>query len=100
MSGNFGMQSAAGHLTVAAESENVGDNTVIVEGQLGPIPPGFPRGTEVRVTFEMGTDQVVTVTARHPGVATNLVLTKEVGAGSAAMRDEEQSKVDLLKQKV
>ena len=48
----------------------------------------------------MGTDQVVTVTARHPGVATNLVLTKEVGAGSAAMRDEEQSKVDLLKQKV
>ena len=67
-----------------AESENVGDNTVIVEGQLGPIPPGFPRGTEVRVTFEMGTDQVVTVTARHPGVATNLVLTKEVGAGSAA----------------
>lgn len=83
-----------------AESENVGDNTVIVEGQLGPIPPGFPRGTEVRVTFEMGTDQVVTVTARHPGVAANLVLTKEVGAGSAAMRDEEQSKVDLLKQKV
>lgn len=82
-----------------AESENIADNSIIVEGQLGPIPPGFPRGTEVRVTFEMGTDQVVTVTARHPGVNSNLVLTKEVGAGSAAMRDAEQSKVDLLKQK-
>lgn len=82
------------------ESGRVEDNKVIVEGQLSGIPTGYPRGTNVDVLFQMGTDQVVTVTARHPGASEPLVLRVEVGAGSAAMRDAEKAKVDLLKQKV
>lgn len=81
------------------ESENMADNRVIVEGSIEGIPAGYPRGTPVDIVLEMGTDQVITVTARHAGAARPLVLTVEVGAGSAAMREAEQAKVDLLKQK-
>jgi molecular chaperone DnaK len=81
------------------ESRRIDDSKVIVEGEITGIPGGNPRGTSVDIIFEMGTDQVITVTARHAAVRTPLVLTVEVGAGSAAMRDEEKAKVDLLKQR-
>ena len=81
------------------ESDAPADNKVIVEGTIAGIPAGHPQGTPVDIVFEMGTDQVITVTARHPGVPQPLVLTVEVGAGSAAMRETERAKVDLLKQK-
>jgi hypothetical protein len=39
------------------------------------------------------------VTARHAAVADPLVLRIEAGVSSSAMREEEQAKVNLLKQK-
>jgi molecular chaperone DnaK (HSP70) len=81
------------------QSRQPSDNKVIVEGEIPGIPFGQPAGTAVDIIFEMGSDQVITVTARHAAVPRPLVLTVEVGAGSAAMREEEQAKVDLLKQK-
>jgi molecular chaperone DnaK len=83
-----------------AESPKPEDNKTIVEGPIDSIPAGFPRGTPVEVTFAMGCDQTVEVTARHAAVAEPLVLRIEAGVSSDAMRDEEQKKVDLLKQKV
>lgn len=83
-----------------AESDRTSDNKVVVEGVIDGIPFGHPKGTPVDIRFEMGADQVITVTARHPANPKPLVLTVEVGAGSAAMRESEKAKVDLLKQKV
>jgi molecular chaperone DnaK (HSP70) len=82
-----------------AESRRPDDNRVIVEGDIAGIPRGNPRGMAVDIIFEMGTDQVITVTARHAAVRTPLVLSVAVGAGSATMREEEKAKVDLLKQR-
>src|SRR5258708_36356677 len=82
----------------SVESTNPSDNKVIIEGLIDEIPGGFPRGTPVEVTFAMGSDQTIEVTARHSAVADPLVLRIEVGVSSSAMRDEEQRKVDLLKQ--
>jgi molecular chaperone DnaK (HSP70) len=84
----------------ATESTEPGDNKVIVAGEITGIPTGHARGTEVDVTFEMRRDQTITVTARHPGANLPLVLAVTAGVGSTAMRDEEQAKVTLLKQRV
>lgn len=84
----------------SVESRGVTDNKVIIEGLIDSIPTGFPRGTPVEVTFAMGRDQTIEVTARHAAVAQPLVLRVEAGVSSATMRQEEQTKVDLLKQKV
>jgi molecular chaperone DnaK len=81
----------------ATESTEPGDNKVIVAGSITGIPTGHQRGTEVEVTFEMRRDQTITVTARHPGATDPLVLAITAGVGSSKMRDEESSKVNLLK---
>jgi molecular chaperone DnaK len=81
------------------ESDRVEDNKLVVEGMLEGIPAGQPRGTAVTVTFGMGRDQTIEVTARHPAVAVPLLLRAEMGAASSAMRDGEKAKVDLLKQR-
>ena len=83
----------------SVESAKPADNKVIIEGPIDNIPAGFPRGTPVEVTFAMGRDQTIEVTARHAAVAEPLVLRIEVGVSSAAMRDAELAKVNLLKQK-
>jgi molecular chaperone DnaK len=83
----------------SVESAKPTDNKVIIEGPIDNIPGGFPRGTPVEVTFAMGRDQTIEVTARHAAVAEPLVLRIEVGVSSAAMREAEQAKVNLLKQK-
>jgi len=81
------------------ESPRPADSKVIIEGPIDDIPAGFPRGTPVEVTFAMGRDQTIEVTARHAAVAEPLVLRIAAGVSSSAMRDEEQAKVNLLKQK-
>ena len=81
------------------ESDLVDDNKVVVEGMIEGIPAGHPRGTAVTVTFGMGRDQTIEVTARHPGVEAPLRLRAELGAASSIMRDDEKAKVDLLKQR-
>src|SRR6266581_3709699 len=83
----------------SVESTKPADNKVIIEGPIDNIPTGFPRGTPVEVTFAMGRDQTIEVTARHAAVAEPLVLRIEVGVSSSAMREAEQAKVNLLKQK-
>ena len=84
----------------SVESPKPTDSKVIIEGIIDNIPAGFPRGTPVEVIFAMGRDQTIEVTSRHAAVAHPLVLRIEIGMSSAAMRTEEQQKVDLLKQKV
>ncbi len=83
----------------SVESARPADNKVIIEGPIDDIPAGFPRGTPVEVTFAMGRDQTIEVTARHAAVTEPLVLRIEVGVSSPAMREEELAKVNLLKQK-
>jgi molecular chaperone DnaK (HSP70) len=83
----------------SVESGRPADNKVIIEGPIDNIPAGFPRGTPVEVTFAMGRDQTIEVTARHAAVADPLVLRIEAGVSSSAMREEERAKVNLLKQK-
>ena len=83
----------------SVESPRPADNKVIIEGPIDNVPAGFPRGTPVEVTFAMGKDQTIEVTARHAAVAEPLVLRIQAGVSSSAMRDEERAKVNLLKQK-
>ena len=83
----------------SVESPKPADSKVIIEGPIDDIPAGFPRGTPVEVTFAMGRDQTIEVTARHAAVTEPLVLRIQAGVSSSAMRDEEQAKVNLLKQK-
>jgi molecular chaperone DnaK len=81
------------------ESEQLEDNKLVVEGTIDRIPTGYVRGTAVTVTFGMGKDQTIEVTARHAGLTTPLVLQAEVGAASREMREGERAKVDMLKQR-
>ena len=83
----------------SVESPRPADNKVIIEGPIDNVQAGFPRGTPVEVTFAMGKDQTIEVTARHAAVAEPLVLRIQAGVSSSAMRDEERAKVNLLKQK-
>jgi molecular chaperone DnaK (HSP70) len=82
------------------ESDRLDDNKLVVEGKLEGIPAGHPKGTAVTVTFGMGRDQTIEVTARHAGVGTPLLLRAEMGAASSSMRNDEKAKVDLLKQRI
>ncbi|WP_462202855.1 Hsp70 family protein [Frankia sp. CcWB3] len=82
-----------------AESTAIDDNKVIVAGSISGIPPGHPLGTPVEVTFTMGGDQTIQVTASHEGAATPLVLEVRAGVGSEEMRAVESAKVSLLKQR-
>jgi molecular chaperone DnaK len=78
------------------ESVHEFDNKVVVEGVIGGIPRGHPRGTPVRVMFSMRRDQTIEVVARHDAVPEPLVLRVEAGIASAAVRAEEWAKVAAL----
>ncbi|MFQ6328243.1 Hsp70 family protein [Nocardia sp. CWNU-33] len=56
------------------------DTKVLIEGRIRGIPPGYPEGSEVRVTFEMGFDGVLHVTAHHIDADIPLVLATQTGA--------------------
>lgn len=62
------------------ESDRVGDVKVLIEGEISGIPPGFDEGSEVQVTFEMGFDGVLHVTAFHVEAGIPLELTATTGA--------------------
>ena len=81
------------------ESPRLEDNKVIVSGAISGIPAGHPRGTPVEVTFEMGRDQTIQVTATHAGASEPLVLRVTAGVGSEQMKADESAKVNLLKQR-
>ncbi|WP_040797333.1 Hsp70 family protein [Nocardia higoensis] len=63
-----------------AESIRPEDTKVLVEGRIRGIPPGYPAGSEVRVTFEMGFDGVLHVTAHHVDADMPLALSAQTGA--------------------
>ncbi|MFE9322701.1 Hsp70 family protein [Nocardia sp. NPDC052278] len=63
-----------------AASARPEDAKVLVEGRIRGIPAGYPEGSEVRVTFEMGFDGVLRVTCHHVDADIPLVLTAQTGA--------------------
>ncbi|WP_300019400.1 Hsp70 family protein [Pseudonocardia sp.] len=63
-----------------AESSRPEDAKVLVVGDITGIPPGYDEGAEVRVTFEMGFDGVLHVTAFHVDADIPLTLTATTGA--------------------
>lgn len=66
------------------------DSKVLIAGTIEGIPPGFGAGSEVRITFEMGFDGVLQVTARHIEANIPLVLTAETGATVSAAEVERE----------
>ncbi|WP_282785577.1 MULTISPECIES: Hsp70 family protein [unclassified Nocardia] len=56
------------------------DAKVLVEGHIRNIPPGYSAGSEVQVTFEMGFDGVLHVTAYHVEARMPLTLSVQTGA--------------------
>ncbi|HZG88908.1 MAG TPA: Hsp70 family protein [Pseudonocardia sp.] len=63
-----------------AESSRPEDAKVLIVGEISGIPPGHDEGSEVRVTFEMGFDGVLHVTAFHVEAGIPLTLTATTGA--------------------
>jgi hypothetical protein len=53
---------------------------VLIAGEISGIPTGYDEGSEVRVTFEMGFDGVLHVTAFHVDAGIPLLLTATTGA--------------------
>ncbi len=62
------------------ESGRPEDAKVLVQGEITGIPGGFDEGSEVRVSFEMGFDGVLHVTAFHVEAGIPLELTATTGA--------------------
>ncbi|MFC9999436.1 Hsp70 family protein [Nocardia sp. NPDC127526] len=63
-----------------AASTRPEDTKILVEGRIRDIPPGYPAGSEVQVTFEMGFDGVLHVTAYHVDAHMPLALSVQTGA--------------------
>jgi molecular chaperone DnaK (HSP70) len=64
------------------ESGNAEDNKVIASADITDIPPGHPAGTEIEITFRMGFDGILEVTAAHEGLA-DRALTVRVETSAA-----------------
>jgi hypothetical protein len=62
------------------ESSRPEDAKILIVGEITGIPPGYDEGSEVRVTFEMGFDGVLRVTAFHVDAGIPLQLTATTGA--------------------
>ncbi|MGW0039733.1 Hsp70 family protein [Gordonia sp. NPDC003376] len=56
------------------------DTKVLIEGAIDGIPPGFDENSEVQISFEMGFDGVLHVTAFHVAAGLPLTLTAKTGA--------------------
>lgn len=67
-----------------AESSRPEDCKVLVTGEITGIPPGYDEGAEVRVSFEMGFDGVLHVTAFHVDAGMPLELEVTTGATLSA----------------
>jgi molecular chaperone DnaK len=63
-----------------AESSRPEDVKILIMGEISGIPPGYDEGSEVQVTFEMGFDGVLHVTAFHVDAGIPLQLTATTGA--------------------
>lgn len=65
-----------------AESYRPEDNKVIAELSITDIPAGYPAGSQIEVTLEMGFDGMLVVTAQHEGAA-DRPLTLRIDTGTA-----------------
>lgn len=63
-----------------AESTRAQDVKVLVAGSIEGIPPGYDENSEVRVSFEMGFDGLLTVFAYHVDAGLPLTLAAQTGA--------------------
>ncbi|PZS33577.1 MAG: Hsp70 family protein [Pseudonocardiales bacterium] len=63
-----------------AESTRAQAAKVLVAGTIEGIPPGYSEGSEIRVTFDMGFDGVLSVLAFHVEAGIPLTLTAQTGA--------------------
>lgn len=80
------------------ESERPADNNVLISGSIVGIPSGYPRGTAVDVTFSMGADGLLDVTAHHVAKNEPLQLRVETGAAlDASTIAAERAQVSLIK---
>ncbi|MGH9156026.1 MAG: Hsp70 family protein [Acidimicrobiales bacterium] len=75
-----------------AESRRLEDNNILTEGIIEGIPPGYPAGTDIEVTFTMGYDGLLEVTASHAALDHALRLRVEteslVNERTAAEREQ------------
>jgi len=62
------------------ESSRPEDAKVLIEGTIRDIPGGYEQGSEVQVTFEMGFDGVLHVTAFHVEAGIPLTMSAKTGA--------------------
>ncbi len=62
------------------ESSRVEDAKILTVGEITGIPPGYSAGSEIQVTFTMGFDGVLHVTAYHVDAGIPLALTVTTGA--------------------
>lgn len=82
------------------ESETAADNNVLISGSIVGIPTGYPSGTAVNVTFSMGADGMLEVTARHAAKDEPLQLRVETGAAlSPDVVAAERAQVSLVKRR-
>ena len=71
------------------ETEDLDASTSVIAGNISGLPPGYPRGTPVEVTFAMDNSGRLTVTAQHPGKSEPLVLEQETGRAITPEQIEE-----------
>jgi molecular chaperone DnaK (HSP70) len=82
------------------ESELPGDNNVLISGSISGIPAGHTKGTRVDVSFSMGSDGTLEVSARHAAKDEPLRLRVETGATlSPETIAAERNQVSLVKHK-
>jgi molecular chaperone DnaK len=65
-----------------AESTDLDLNKVIAEASITDIPPGYPAGSQIEITLEMGFDGILELTARHEGLA-DRPLTAQIETSAA-----------------
>jgi molecular chaperone DnaK (HSP70) len=81
------------------ESKLLTDNILLTSGEIGPLPPGLPAGSDVEVVFRLEEDGTLKVTAREPKSGKGLELKADVS--SAMTKAEiERAKEILMEMKV
>ena len=81
-----------------AESNRTEDAKVLITGEITGIPPGHDEGSEVRVSFEMGFDGVLHVTAFHVDAEMPLTLSVTTGA-TLSQAEVARERAELGKQR-
>jgi molecular chaperone DnaK (HSP70) len=80
------------------ESERLDDNNILITGEITGIPAGHAKGTGVEITFSMGGDGILAVSARHLAIDQPLQLQIDTSSSLAPeVVTQERAAVSLLK---